>query len=221
MQVFIRYLELTIALLGIVGLLLNSRILTHGFRKDMLVYYTNLSNALTVIYYALRCIGRACGISAPSFMAVFFSPLSHYILAVMITVTFIIYHFTLLPAVKKTPEAFGWFGNYRRFSNLCVHYIVPLATLIYWLLLGDKRGLYWWAPLAWIVFPLLYAGCVLLRGRSGKNLTDTNSPYPYEFLDPIAIGWPKLGKTALALLAMFVALGYLLWGAGKLIGLLL
>ncbi|MGA8046237.1 MAG: Pr6Pr family membrane protein, partial [Dermatophilaceae bacterium] len=62
-------------------------------------------------------------------------------------------------------------------DNTVLHYIVPVAMLVDYLLDRPRRRLSFRASLLWLIYPLAYAGYSLIRGA----IVDW---YPYPFLDP-------------------------------------
>ena len=100
----------------------------------------------------------------------------------MIFVTYLIYNFLLLPAIKKDPELYGEAGNYKTFGNISVHYLVPLLSFANWLLFANKGLAQWSYAVFWIAIPLLYAVVIFIRGEFGKNIPGSDGKYPYEFI---------------------------------------
>lgn len=210
-------LMLIIALAAPFGLMYHSGLLRGCFRADMFVYYTNLSNLLVAVYYIGRVVCTALRVSDGAAYALFLSPLSHFTVAICITVTFIIYHFIIRPTIVADPQAFGEFGNVWSVSNLFVHYIVPLLTLADFLIFGEHAQEQWWFALVWVLLPLAYAAFAFIRARGGKNITGTDSPYPYGFIDINQIGIKAVKRNVVVILAAFVVLGFAFFGVGRLL----
>lgn len=80
-------------------------------------------------------------------------------------------------------------------DNIVLHYIMPMAVLVDYLLDPPTRGLGWPTALTWLTYPLLYIGITLLRGL----LTDW---YPYPFLNVQSKG---LGSVLVVVVGLFVA----------------
>ena len=85
-------------------------------------------------------------------------------------------------------------------TDLLLHTVTPIATVLVWFLVGPRRRLAW-QTVAWsLVPPLLYAGYVAVNGR-------LHAWYPYPFLDPTGHGYGAvLGNVGLAGL-LFAGLG--------------
>lgn len=216
------FLELLIMLLAFLGLRSQSKNTEDGKRRpDMYAYYTNLSNLAVCLFFLGRSV---CNIfrfyDNAALYNIFFSHFSWYAATLTIFVTFLIYHFLLLPVIKANPATYGEFAQYETFGNKAVHYLVPLLSVADWFIFASKQALDWRYALFWLAIPLLYAVYAFIRGAIGQNLYGTNSRYPYEFMSPDLIGWDKVLVNILILLAAFVLLGFLVLGAGWLVGLL-
>lgn len=85
-------------------------------------------------------------------------------------------------------------------ADMILHYVVPVATAIYWLAFAPKIGLNWRHPLAWSLYPLAYFGYALLRGS-----VDGRYPYPFMNLD-------ELGLARTLLNGAGIAIGFILAG---------
>ncbi|WP_232667114.1 outer membrane protein assembly factor BamB family protein [Pseudonocardia sp. TRM90224] len=85
------------------------------------------------------------------------------------------------------------------------HIVTPLLVLVDWLAVGrNQAAARWWYPLTWIAFPLAYLVFFLSAGVY-RSL--------YEFLDPREGGFVVI---VVGLLVGVIAIGYLLYGVGKL-----
>ncbi|MDO8120701.1 Pr6Pr family membrane protein [Isoptericola sp. b490] len=87
-------------------------------------------------------------------------------------------------------------------SDLLLHTVTPVATVLAWFVAGPRIRLSW-AAVAWsLVPPLAYAAYVVGNGA-------LNAWYPYPFFDPAWHGYRAvLGNVGLASL-LFIALGAL------------
>ncbi len=87
------------------------------------------------------------------------------------------------------------------------HIHTPLIVLVDWLFVGrNQAAAKWWHPLTWIAFPLAYLGYFLAGGIH---------EYLYPFLDPDG---DEFAAMIGGLLVAVIAVGYLLYGFGKLKG---
>ena len=95
-------------------------------------------------------------------------------------------------------------------SNLIVHYVVPLAMVIGWLLFGPRprisASVVGWS-LAW---PVAWLGYTLIRGEIWHW-------YPYPFVDAATEGYARVLLNAVAVTAVFGAVAALFgWGDRRL-----
>lgn len=99
-------------------------------------------------------------------------------------------------------------GDYSSDGSRWEHLIVPIMALLDWLVVGRNQGrVAWWVPLAWLVVPLAYLPVYISASKDGPL---------YGFLDP---GASDFGVWVAVLVAAFLAGGYLIWGIGKVRGL--
>lgn len=100
-------------------------------------------------------------------------------------------------------------------NNLCVHYIVPLGSLAFWLLFADKN-LPFYCVFSWLAVPAAYSVYILSRAAHGINIYGKDTPYPYFFIDRKLIGTKCfIRNIALSLLAFFL-LGLITFGVSRL-----
>jgi hypothetical protein len=90
----------------------------------------------------------------------------------------------------------------QRVADNLLHYVVPVATLVYWLVFAPRVRLGMLAPLVWCLYPLGYLAYVLVRGA----LTGL---YPYYFIDAANLGYPKVMLNAAGMFGAFLAVGAL------------
>jgi hypothetical protein len=104
---------------------------------------------------------------------------------------------------------YGWLSLplVNRLSDLIVHAVTPLITLIYWLVVIDKESLQYTLLGYWFVFPLGYAFYTMVHGK-------WTGFYPYEFTNVQTLGIRKVLLNAVGLCvclfiggALFIYLG--------------
>lgn len=93
-------------------------------------------------------------------------------------------------------------------DNTVLHYILPIAVLVDYLVGRPKRKLVFSKSLGWLLFPAVYVAYSLIRGS-------IVGWYPYPFLNPDTNGYQSVALTALGLLVLGVVL---VWGVCKLSG---
>lgn len=115
----------------------------------------------------------------------------------------LVYHFLL----HATWNPQGW--SY--VANIALHYVMPTAILIDWLVFTPNGRLRWIDAAKWLAFPLLYGGWTLLHGA-------VSGWYPYWFIDAGELG---LGRTLLnfgGLLAFFGVIGLIVVAIDRTLG---
>lgn len=183
------YMHVVIVLSAAVGLLLHSGAVQGEFRgAGMFCYYTNLSNLVIGLYSLLFLL-------VPGLRA----PLLWFSMSMGIFLTFLIYHFVLLPAQNRHAP-----GSWKKPDNLLVHYVTPLLSVVNWLLYAPKDSLNGVNCLAWLLLPAAYLVFALIRAGFGP-IEGGEKRYPYHFMDPDRIGWRKVVRNLLALTILCVA----------------
>ena len=209
-MVFQIILEVLIVLVGVCGMVMHSGFVQGKVRRDFFRYYTNLSNLLVVMFYLIRTVVRIRRSYDGFFGKIVFSELWFYSVTMSIFLTFGIFHFVLVPQFKKAPSDSPEFRMLRSFSNYCVHYVVPLLSLLNWLIFAKKEELsYSWA-LIWIVIPWIYVIYSMIMGAKGKNFENTTSAYPYDFMDVSRHGALAVARNCVIVTIVFVLSGLLL-----------
>lgn len=90
--------------------------------------------------------------------------------------------------------------NVMSFTNIVMHYVMPVAYLLFWLTCVRKAGLRWYDPLLWLIYPLFYLGFVLARGKMSGF-------YPYPFIDAKTLGYAGVTANTAGLLVVCAAIG--------------
>ncbi len=158
----------------------------------ILNYYTLLSNIACLVFFAAMLVRRRP------------APRAEGAIAYCIAITGIIYATMLAPADFAE-------GNFFTFQNIVLHYVGPVMVIVDWLLFCPRRRIRTTDPLLWLLIPLGYFGYILVRSTFAGNIGTTDSPFPYDFIDPaVQGGWgPMLGGVGFIALGM-LALGYLI-----------
>ncbi len=201
-----RLFSLAIALLAALGLYLQSGIPKGKFRRHMFIFYTNQSNAVMAVYHALlfaATFNRSGGL-----YAALTHPTVRYCGTLMIMVTNLIYHFVLVPHFKRHPEKYE--RNFLEFGNLCVHYFVPLLTLLEWFLCAAKDVPLWSIPV-WVLIPTAYLIFALLRAKIFGPIGSGTSRYPYAFMDLDALGLRRWTINMVLATAFYLTLAALIY----------
>jgi hypothetical protein len=125
----------------------------------------------------------------------FFSGAVRGAITLYITVTFIIFALLLAPLYHPT--------GIEAYTNLSLHYIIPIAFLVDWVLTEMYHVYQWKYTLFWLSYPIFYLILTLILG----SITGT---YIYPFLDLNAMGTEFFVIVCIILTAFFILLGSLL-----------
>jgi hypothetical protein len=107
----------------------------------------------------------------------------------------LVYHFLL----HATWDPQGWL----LLVNILLHYVMPAAMVLDWLMFTPKGRLGASDALRWLAFPLLYGGWTLIHGL-------TSGWWPYWFINLDALGTIRAAINFGGLLAFFLGAGLLL-----------
>lgn len=200
-------LSALLVVFSLIGLTVHSDFYAGRRRRGYYFYFTNVSNLLVLLYFALvapRLYARAA--LRPLIAHVEFA------LTMSIMLTFAVFHHLLLPDVLKRLRGAPRTRELAIMAadNAAEHYIVPWLTLTYWVLCAPNKETLTLADAAlWTAVPLVYLLFTLPCARRGENLPGTDSPYPYPFLDVSRRGGAAVARTCMCLLALCVGCGAL------------
>ncbi len=192
---------LSISLTGLLSLFACSGIPSGHFRKNMFLYYTNLSNLLVSVYYLALSVYRISGIKTLAFLE---NPVVSFSVTMIITMTFLIFHFVLVPYGFCHGEIMKELGI-KLYECIIFHYIIPVMCILYWFFFSDKNLDYPVMSILWLGAPLLYFVFIMLRARKGI-IPGTKSRFPYPFLDMDRIGKKRFAGNILTIFLVFFAL---------------
>lgn len=113
-------------------------------------------------------------------------------MAMYIVVVGVVYHFLLAPTWN--PQGLALLGN------SLLHYVMPAAFVLDWLLFAPKGRLNWKDPAKWLIFPLIYGGWTLIHGA-------LSGWWPYPFVDVGALGLGRVLLNFVGLLVFFLIVG--------------
>jgi hypothetical protein len=189
-----------------VGLVLNVFTRQGRFHPESLIYYTNLSNLICLLYFVLLVARMVISLKDGAKGAVTLFPRMKGAFTLMIAVTMLVYHFLLAGGMPQ------WYDgtNFQRWlANTLLHYTAPAMVILDWILFDPKRVFHRFDPLLWLLIPLLYAIFTLIRAEVGGEMAN-GSRFPYFFLDVDAIGWGGMLGYVGVFAVVFAALGYIM-----------
>lgn len=194
-------------LISLVGILLTLGVFKGNFSSVTLIYYTVQSNILVCLMFLYLFIKslidyKNLGIKGSSSYIVRFK--GGIILA--ITVTFIIFWVLLAPQ-SFIMESTGTTNYLLSLDNNLVHTITPLLAIFDFILFDFGNSFRKYDPLLWLITPILYFIFAILRASRG-NIGNTNSRYPYFFID-FDLNGNLVWVYVLVILIFFTCLGYL------------
>src|SRR4051812_38806133 len=95
-------------------------------------------------------------------------------MAVYITVVGLVYNLILRQLWKPAGLQFV--------DDELLHSVIPFLFILYWLMFVPKSELKWKDVLFWLIYPLIYLICILIRGA-------LSGFYPYPFINTDDIGY--------------------------------
>lgn len=152
-------------------------------------FFTILTNVLVAVALTLPVVGAGTRLGRRAGSEGVRAGVTMYAVVVGL-----VYHFLL----HATWDPQGW----ALVANILLHYVMPVAILLDWLLFTPKGRLRWIDAPKWLAFPLIYGGWTLVHGYAAGW-------WPYWFVDVQTLG---LGKAALyfaGLLVLFLIVGLL------------
>lgn len=96
-------------------------------------------------------------------------------------------------------------------ANITLHYVMPIAMVLDWLLFVPKARLRWIDPAKWLAFPLLYGLWTVIHGA-------LIGWYPYWFIDIGALGWRAAMLNFAGLLVFFLIVGLIVVTIDRVLG---
>ena len=203
--------RLAMVVVGLAGILLQ--IIQAESIITMMSFYTVQSNVVCVVMFAVLAIFEIFGRQMQGKMYSYFKGM----VTAGIMLTFAVFHFMLRPTLLEMGDASLYHMN--GLGNTLVHYVVPLATLMDYILF-DKKGVYRWIyPVFWTAMPLAYLGyTAVYRLFGGLYLLGTEIlRFPYFFLDYENYGWTAVLLWVAALLVSFIAFSFIIVVLDKLL----
>lgn len=125
-------------------------------------------------------------------------------IAMYIAVVGVTYHFLL----SHVWDPQGWLFV----ANGLLHYVMPVAFVLDWVLFTPKGRLRWIDPVKWLSFPLVYIVWTLIHGYAAGW-------WPYWFVNVPELGLARSGLAFVGLIGFFLVVGTVLvaidWTVGR------
>lgn len=165
-----------------------------GRIADLAMYFTEWSNVLVAIVFALLAI-RTTGRGR----------LVHVLLLdalLMIIVTGIVYNAILAP---NGPPRHGW----DLATTTIEHTITPLLAVVVWAAVGPRGWIHRRLILPALIIPVVWIALTLLRGA-------VIDAYPYGFINVVQLGYPMALLNVFVILLMGIGICFALLGVDRL-----
>lgn len=200
-------LSALIVVFSLIGLSVHRDFYAGRKRKDFFCFYTNLSNLIVLVYFALIAPRLYASASLRPFI-----PSAEFSVMMSIMLTFSIFHTLIFPSVRIAADHAAHTREYRIAvaDNFLIHYLVPWLVFLYWLLCSpQKQALSPADALYWTALPLGYAAFIFLRARIKGTIEEAASPYPYPFLDIGVFGVRRVLRICAQLYGLCILAGTL------------
>lgn len=128
-------------------------------------------------------------------------------IAMYIAVVGLTYHFLL--AQVWDPQGWLWV------ANGLLHYVMPAAVVLDWILFVPKGALGWRDPMRWLAFPIVYTVWTLIHGYASGG---AGGWWPYWFMNVPALGLPMAAFWLIGMLVFFLVVGLLVVAIDRRLG---
>lgn len=162
-------------------------------------YFTNLSNLFISVVFIVSAVRLIRGRTDPSAGDVAIRG------AAVVYILFVGVVFNTLLRDVDLGDLIPW-------VNAIVHFLIPIAGVVDWLIWPPRRRLPFRVVLLWMIWPAVYSIVALVRGA-------IDGFYPYPFFNPAASG----GYGGVALLCVLLIIGFFVlalavWASGNALG---
>jgi hypothetical protein len=127
------------------------------------------------------------------------SPLARFFCQPPVVTAMVVYILFVGLAYNLLLRYFWTPSGYRAVLNECLHTVVPLLSVLYWVMFVPRFHLTLRHCLLWLIYPLAYLFITLWRGS-------TSDFYPYPFIDVGELGYPHVLLNASLLVLAFITL---------------
>jgi hypothetical protein len=156
-------------------------------------YFTILTNTFVALYFTAICFNVSIT-NRPGLL----TSITSYIFIVGIVYQIVLRHLWQPTGLQLIVDEL-------------LHTINPVLVIIFWYLYEKKSGLRYGQIKIWLIFPLTYMACALIRGK-------ISGFYPYPFINISAIGTTQALINSAGLTLIFVIIASLFILIGRKIG---
>ncbi len=185
-----------ILLCAVIGILLQCEVGTSNFSLYSFRMFTTLSNLAVAVFYLAYLIAEMRNAASTRSSVKF--RYCKFLITMSIMLTGLVAHFMLR-------GMFDGMDTIVKAGLLLLHYVVPIGTLLDWLLFDVKGTTTWKMPLFATIFPIAYVTASMI---AAQFLTGENK-YPYPFLNADTLGISAVTRNIVLLAVAFLAVGYL------------
>lgn len=198
--------KIIICLIGLFSIITNIGLFTNTINYKLFTMFTTLSNIFCVFYFLFDVIYLIKNYNDDS-KIVWCSTIKG-IVTMSITVTFLVALFILKMKVS--------FTSFQSASFLGLHFIIPIMSILDWLLFDQKGLIHKSSPFIWLILPYMYFFFAIISVQFGFSFgMDGTSKYPYPFLDIDALGLSKVILIIIILTIFFLILGFIYYGIDR------
>ena len=183
----LRWARVLLALLGFSALVTEVATLVERGRfvpRNFFSYFTVEGNLLAVVVL----LASAVAVRRSRRLDLFRGATTVYLLTILLVFA------GLLAGLGGDLTAVPW-------DNTVLHYLMPVAVALDWVVEPPRWRLPWRSTLVWLTLPAAYVVYSLVRGA-------IVGWYPYPFLDPAHGGYGRVALVSVAIAALVVALGW-------------
>lgn len=195
------FYKFVICVVGLFAVLLNCGILFGNIYFKSFTFFTTISNILCISYYIIDIIWLIFHYKQPKITNI--CPNIKYAFMMNILITFVITQFIFRYSLV--------FGNSNHLSLFILHYVMPLLVLFDWIMFDTKGYIKIKSTLSWIILPYIYVITCFICANIGLAMGNTNSSYPYFFLDIEKFGISKVFLNIFFLTLLFFFIGMIIY----------
>ena len=184
--------KILIIIAAALGILLQAGIAEGTFDIGSFRYFTTLSNLAVLVYYICHLAGTTNGKTRPGLRK------WKFMITLSILLTGVVAHFMLRGLFADMNAA-------QKLGLTFLHYVVPIAVLVDWLIFDAKGHTAKYMPLFAALFPIIYAAATMVLVHYLTQKFD----YPYPFLNVITFGWKQVIINIIIIAAAYLAVGYI------------